>query len=159
MSDNANRRPGEPDDVDREFERIVAGIELEAPDVAESREPRDTASTEDDLPPVSGPVFNPRFSDRMSRDEYEEFGDQVDPDDHFVPPTPPRQRVGPLTWLGWLGAVGAPAFMVLVAIFGWYIPGELAALLVGGFVAGVVYLIMTVSRDPGDGDGDNGAVI
>ena len=158
MSDNAGHRPGEPDDVDKEFERIVAGIELEAPDVVEERERRDTTSTEDDLPPVSGPVFEPRFSDRMSRDDYEEFGEQDDdPDDHFVPPEPTRQRVGPLTWLGWLGAVGAPSFMVLVAIFGWYIPGEFAALLVGCFVAGVVYLIMTMSRDTDDGD--DGAVI
>ena len=160
MSDNADRRPEEPDDVDREFERIVAGIELEAPDVAESREPRDTTSTEDDLPAASGPVFDPRFSDRMSREDHEEFASQadpVDPDDHFVPPDPPRQRMRPLTWLGWLGAVGTPTFMVLVAVFGWYIPGELAAVLVGGFVAGVVYLIMTVSRDPGDWD--DGAVV
>lgn len=160
MSGDEGRRPEEPDDVDREFERIVAGIELEAPDVAESREPRDirdTASTEDNLPPVSGPLFDPRLSDRMSRADYEEFGDEVDPDDHFVPPEPPRQRMRPLTWLGWIGAVGTPMFMVLVAIFGWYIPGELAALLVAGFVAGVVYLIMTTSRDPGDWD--DGAVI
>ncbi|HLR86056.1 MAG TPA: hypothetical protein VK059_13960 [Nocardioidaceae bacterium] len=160
MSSDAGNRPEEPDDVDREFERIIAGIELEAPDVAESREPRDvhdTASTEDNLPPVSGPVFDPRMSDRMSRSDYEEFAEQDDPDDHFVPPVPPRQRMRPLTWLGWLGAVGTPAFMVLVAIFGWYIPGELAALLVCGFVAGVVYLIMTMSRDPDDWD--DGAVI
>ena len=162
VSGSTGRRPGDPDDVDLEFERIVAGLELETPDfddpsASSESSDADTTSTEDDLPPTSGPLFDPRMSDPMSRQDYEDAQDPLDGDDHFIPPDPPKQRMRPLTWLGWLGAVGTPAFMVLVVIFGWYIPGELAAILVGGFVAGVVYLIMTVSRDPGDWD--DGAVI
>lgn len=159
MAADRGRRPEDPDDVDLEFERIVAGLELDPPQLDD---PPTTAGNDDDtdqLPPTSGPLFDPRLSDRLSRQDYEDAQDPVDPDDHFEPPDLPAQRLRPLTWLGWAGAVGTPAFMVLVAVFGWYIPGEFAALLVAAFVAGVVYLIMTTSREPGGDDGDNGAVL
>lgn len=161
MSADRGRRPGDPDDVDLEFERIVAGLELDPPRLDDGP-PASTDAEDPDteqLPPTSGPLFDPRLSDRLSRQDYDDAREPEDPDDHFEPPDPPAQRMRPLTWLGWLGAVGTPAFMVLVAVFGWYIPGEFAAFLVGAFVAGVVYLIMTTSRDPGDDDWDNGAVL
>lgn len=159
MAADRGRRPGDPDDVDLEFERIVAGLELDPPQLDD--EPAETGSDDDtdQLPPTSGPLFDPRLSDRLSRQDYEDAQEPVDPDEHYEPPELPAQRMRPLTWLGWLGAVGTPAFMVLVAIFGWYIPGEFAAVLVAAFVAGVVYLIMTTSREPGGDDGDDGAVI
>ncbi|MGH3360207.1 MAG: hypothetical protein ACRDO7_15500 [Nocardioidaceae bacterium] len=162
MSGERGRRPGDPDDVDLEFERIVAGLELDPPQVeddpATSETPRASDDT-DQLPPTSGPLFDPRMSDRLSREDYDDAREPDEPGEHFEPPDLPAQRMRPLTWLGWIGAVGTPAFMVLVAIFGWYIPGELAALLVAAFVAGVVYLIMTTSRDAGGDDWDDGAII
>ena len=163
MSADRGRRPGDPDDVDLEFERIVAGLDLDQPELDdESPDDSGTGSADSDtdqLPATSGPLFDPRLSDRLSRQDYEDAREPDDPDDHFEPPNLPAQRMRPLTWLGWLGAAGTPAFMVLVAVFGWYIPGEFAAILVAAFVAGVVYLIMTTSRDPGGDDWDDGAVI
>lgn len=160
MSGDAQRRPGDPDDIDLEFERIVAGLELEEPSTDESpssKSDQPDQSDTDDLPATSGPLFEPRLSDPMSAQDHADAREADDEDEHFEPPDPVVSRMRPLTWLGWLGAVGTPAFMVLVAVFGWYIPGELAALLVAGFVAGVVYLIMTMSRDPDDGD--DGAIV
>lgn len=159
MSADPARRPGEPDDIDSEFERIVAGLDLDLEAPTDSSAATDRSDSTDELPPTSGPLFDPRFSDRMSAQDYEDAREPVDPEDHFEPPDPPAPKLRPLTWLGWLGAVGTPIFMALVALFGWYIPGEFAAFLVAAFVAGVVYLIMSTSRDSGPGDGGNGAVV
>lgn len=76
-----------------------------------------------------------------------------DPDDRFVPPVPPplpRPTLDRL--LAWLGVFGAPAVLLVVVVTGLELPGLLGWFLVGSFLVGFGYLVLTMptSRDPGD---------
>lgn len=84
-----------------------------------------------------------------------------DDDDHFVPPVPPPPPKGdPVTRWAWSGVLGGPVFLFATALVGVELPGWLALLVVGGFVAGFVTLVARMRDDPPrDSGGDDGAVV
>lgn len=157
------------DDVDAEFAAIVAAMDLRAPVADDPDQAPDGRAgrrwgrprsdehppPDDVLHPTSGPVFDPRLSDAFGESDR----DPVGPADRFVPPDPgPGERMALPTRLAWVGAVGAPLFLVFLTAFGLYISSTIATLVVAAFVTGVVYLIVSMSRDPRE-DGDDGAVL
>lgn len=100
-------------------------------------------------------LFQPRWDDPLNTEAgYDDEG-------HFVPPTPPPPPVPPpRRRLAWAGLFGAPLVMLLAVVLGWSLPEWFLLLLAGGFVGGFVYLVATMpKRGPGDGSGDDGAVV
>jgi hypothetical protein len=85
--------------------------------------------------------------------------DRDDPEEHFVPPEPPPVPRGtPARRLAWTGLFAPPLVMILAVVFRWVFPTVLTMALVSAFVGGFVFLVCTMPRDRGDGDGD-GAVV
>jgi hypothetical protein len=80
---------------------------------------------------------------------------------HFVPPPPPPIPVpDPRRRLAWAGLFGSPLLMLVAVVLGWSLPGWLMFGLAGSFAGGFVYLVATMpNRRPGDGSGDDGAVV
>ena len=66
-------------------------------------------------------------------------------------------RPGLIGALGWLGAVGAPLFQLIAALFWRSVPAIIVGLSVISFIAGFVTLVMRMP-DRHDGDAD-GAVV
>lgn len=112
---------------------------------------------EEPEPPTdpSPPVRDPRFRDTLDSDAT--WNDEG----HFVPPVPPPPPpLEPRRKLAWMGLFGFPALMLAAVLFGWRLPDWVELGLVVGFTAGFGYLVATMPRGrPGDGSGDNGAVV
>ena len=71
-----------------------------------------------------------------------------------MPVLDPRRR------LAWAGLFGSPVIMLLVVVLGWRLPDWAMFGLSVAFAGGFVYLVATMSnRRPGDGPGDDGAVV
>jgi len=149
MSDPAERPSEPPDDVDAAFEAIVAGF-----DDGSSPQPET-----DDL----------RDDDRPSDGDTGGWGDLVpeptppppDPEETFEPPVPPPlPRADALTWLAWIGAVGAPAIYLLLSAAGWTWQGWQIGLVLVGFLGGFALLVSRMREDsPDDHDPGKGAVV
>lgn len=74
-----------------------------------------------------------------------------DPDDSYVPPpAPPIPRPPTDRLLAWIGVLGAPIAMLLVAVVQVSLPGWAGLLLVGSFVGGFLYLVFRTPRSPRD---------
>ncbi len=143
----------QPDDLDETFARIVADYD-NVPDRVHdvpwpSQEDVDEGAALPNVP--LGETYDTAASWRSS---WEDEG-------HFVPPTPPPMpRPRPKTLMAWLGVFGAPIGFVLAALAGFVLPRLLTGALLVAFVAGIVFLIATMSRAPGEGyDPDDGAVV
>jgi hypothetical protein len=80
---------------------------------------------------------------------------------HFVPPNPPPVHVSdPRRRLAWTGLFGSPFVMLVAVVLGWRLPDWIMFGLACGFAGGFVYLVATMpKRRPGDGSGDDGAVV
>lgn len=82
--------------------------------------------------------------------------DDEDEEGGFVPEDLPSLRNSePAIVLSWIGAAGAPLFLVFASIFWRSVPMTLVLCAVAAFVAGVGYLIyrLPAHRDHDDGDG------
>jgi hypothetical protein len=100
-------------------------------------------------------LFRPSWNDPLDTEaSWEDEG-------HFVPPVPPPPpEPEPRRKAAWMGLFGAPTIMLVAVVLGWSLPGWITAGLAAGFVGGFVYLVATMpNRYPGDGSGDNGAVV
>lgn len=83
----------------------------------------------------------------------------LDPEEHFVPPTPPPAPPprGP-RGAAWLGLLGAPTTVLVFVLLGITLPTWAAFLLFCAFVGGFGYLVATMRK--GDDDPWNdGAVV
>lgn len=92
----------------------------------------------------------------IAADEQQVF---LDPEEHFVPPTPPPAPPprGP-RGAAWLGLLGAPAAVMVFILLGITLPSWAAFLLFCAFVGGFGYLVATMRK--GDDDPWNdGAVV
>ena len=100
-------------------------------------------------------LFRPAWSDPLETEA------TWDDEGHFVPPSPPPVRVlDPRRRAAWAGLFGSPFLMLVAVVLGWRLPDWLMLGLAAGFVGGFVYLIATMpNRRPGDGSGDDGAVV
>jgi hypothetical protein len=149
--------PGDRDDVDRQWQEIVAGLgplDLSARDAdwldsppAPAAPGPDAVAPDRGEPTTPGGGWGPRDH-------------AVDEDDgDFVPPEPPALGSGnPAIVLSMIGVAGAPAALLLAAILWPSVPGVVLGLLVAGFVAGAVGLFFALPRDADrDGPGDDGA--
>jgi len=85
---------------------------------------------------------------------YDELDARVEPQDRFVPPTPPpAPRLELPHHLPWLGVLGIPVLLLVLLLAGVDLPSWLGYLLVSGFVGSFVYLVLTMKpggRDPWD---------
>jgi hypothetical protein len=160
--------PERPEDVDEAFARLVA--DFDAPHrgdgedtpwpASEDVDDEPTQPVEDEEPAqpedlLVGPGYATSGPDPLDTEAtWEDEG-------HFVPPEPPPiPRPTPLRLAAWLGVLVGPVVLTVVAALGWWIPDLVMALLVVGFVGGVVYLIATMGDEPRDPYGpDNGAVV
>jgi len=148
----------QPDDLDETFARIVADYDAlpdqgsraswpASEDVHETSAP--LAASPPPVPPAGQSSTDPLNTTATWEDE-----------GHFVPPpAPPLPRLAPLTLAAWCGVLGAPAAFLLTAVVGWVPPRLVTAALVLGFVAGIVLLIATTTRDGNRHDPDDGAVV
>ena len=85
--------------------------------------------------------------------------DQVDPDDEFVPPTPPPVPRPPVDrLLAWIGVFGVPTLVLFCIVAGISVPAWFGLLLAAGFIGGFGYLVMRMSDEPRD-PWDDGAVL
>lgn len=100
-------------------------------------------------------LFRPAWSDPLDTEA------TWDDEGHFVPPEPPPPpRAEPRRRAAWFGLFGSPTLMLVAVVLGWSLPSWVTAGLAAGFVGGFVYLVATMpNRHPGDGSGDNGAVV
>jgi hypothetical protein len=80
--------------------------------------------------------------------------DEPDGDGEFVPeePDPVLAGADPASVVAWVGALGAPAGLLLSALFWRGIPAWAIAALVASFIASVGYLIMRLPRDKDEDD-------
>ncbi|MEX0427444.1 hypothetical protein AB3X52_07435 [Nocardioides sp. DS6] len=94
------------------------------------------------------------FDSDADPDDPDSEDDLVPDDEAFVPPRPDLPHTTPERFLAWLGVLGSPVLaIVLVTIYtitGFVFPSWVIALLVLAFLGGFGYLIVTMSRDPGD---------
>jgi hypothetical protein len=93
--------------------------------------------------PVAGVVAEPSFIDREP--------------EHFEPPEPPPlPEVDRINRFAWVGVIGGPAVLLLLALTGYAAPGWLAPVAVASFIGGFVTL---VARAKGRDSDDDGAVV
>jgi hypothetical protein len=82
-----------------------------------------------------------------------------EPEDHYVPPTPPPlPRPEPPRLLAWLGLFGVPIFVLVCLLTRLDLPTWMGLLLMVWFVGGFVYLVASMRPSAGD-DYDDGAVL
>jgi len=95
--------------------------------------------------PAPAEPFQPTHDDLDAR---------VEPEERFVPPTPPpAPRLELPHHLPWLGVLGIPVLLLVLLLAGVDLPSWLGYLLVSGFVGSFVYLVLTMKpggRDPWD---------
>ncbi len=115
-----------------------------------------TAPPSVEEPEQPGPFREP---DRDVEPEPEEREPAPGTEDRFVPPPPaPLPRTTPVRLAAWTGVLGAPLAMLVLAVVGLRPPTWLTLVLCFAFVAGFVYLISTMGREPRD-PWDDGAVV
>ncbi|TQL69266.1 hypothetical protein FB381_3171 [Nocardioides albertanoniae] len=109
-----------------------------------------------DETPVAPSIFEQKIDIVEPVDEPDPYEDMWRDDDegYVPPPPPPLPRTTPARFLAWLGVLGAPvavlALIVVTQVSGrsfssWVIGGLVAA-----FLAGFVYLLVTMSNEPRD---------
>lgn len=116
------------------------------------------AVLDDDIPDLTGTfegsadAFVVHFGDGVGDD-----GEPVyleDLERYVPPPPPPIPRTTPVRFLAWLGVLGTPVLAVLLVtihtVTGFSFPSWLIAFLVLAFLGGFGYLLVTMSREPGD---------
>jgi len=157
-----------PDDA--EWARIVASLRApdsegpaDWPDV-ENTDRDDEQDTEEwdngDVQPEPARSSNePVIIWRGSSEDIDAEIERAVPDEHFVPPEPPPlPRADALTWAAWIGVIGSPLLLLLVAALG--IASRVVLFVcVAGFVAGIAVLITRMRTQHDPSDPDDGAVV
>lgn len=114
-------------------------------------------------PPTSDAPFGGRFGDPRTFLVPPEGQPATPPaagdEEGFVPPPPPPlPRLEPDRMLAWTGVLGSPVVLLCALVFSLSVPAWLGYLLVGGFVGGFIYLVVTMPREPRD-PWDDGAQV
>ena len=174
MSAPPPERDGDRDAVEAAWAEIVARWDAEAPPVGAW-----PAQEDDDSPgpPGEAPESGDRRLQGWAQDQPADRGRErvlpagprdsppppegLDDDagEHFVPPEPPPMpRAGWRGWLPWVGVLGAPVLLLVLVLAGQRPSGTPLLLLVAGFVAGFLTLVVRLPTSR-DGDDDDGAVV
>ncbi|MGH8870044.1 MAG: hypothetical protein ACRDYU_18905 [Actinomycetes bacterium] len=162
------------DTADAEWDALVAAFD--APAAGESRPWPAAEDVEEDSEPGAGETGTPRAVQHSEPPQAEPpqaeppgaeppYVESSHPDNddehHFIPPTPPPlPRGDALTRWSWAALLGTPVFLFAATLFGVDLPEELILLVVAGFVAGFVTLVVRMKdRPPSDSGPDDGAVV
>ncbi|TNM45101.1 hypothetical protein FHP29_04635 [Nocardioides albidus] len=139
----------DPDYDDAAWRAIVDNygerVELEQAD-----EPPDAPSVRDAEDEAYDRAHDGAYDGADERYEERYDGEPVE-EDRFVPepappvPVPPADRL-----LAWLGVFGSPTVLLVCLVLGIGLPTWLGWLLVGGFVGGFCYLVITTPGSPRD---------
>lgn len=137
-----------PEEVDRQFEQIVAGF-------GPWQDARGSSgiTLDDSTEAAAGPVPTPRS---WGPRDYAVEEDTRD----FVPPDPPALGSGrPAVVLSMVAVAGAPAVLLLASVLWRGMPALMVGVLVAVFVAGAAGLFLTLprERDRRDQGPDDGA--
>ncbi len=111
-------------------------------------------------PPAPAAEPEPQAEPTPEPIEWEEPADWQDEDRYVPPPPPPVQRPRGWRLVAWLGVLGVPLSLVLIAAFHIVVPAWGGVLALGWFIGGFGYLVSQM-RGPDDPDSgwDNGAVL
>jgi hypothetical protein len=90
------------------------------------------------------------------RAEPEDVDDE--PEDDFVPPTPPPlPKLPPDRLLAWAGLFGSPTVLLVCVVFNVFLPPLLGYLLVASFIGGFLYLVVKMPHRDDIDPWDDGA--
>lgn len=166
--DEGDAAPGQaPDDGDRP-PRHLADDADDAGDAADDGDARDTGDPGDrarlvrpaaPAEPAAEDVPDPDWFATPRRAEEDEPAElRALGEEGFVPADPaplPRDVVG---WAAWIAVVGAPLFLLVVALAWDDVPALLTAITAGVFIAGFATLVVRLPSRRDDDD-DDGAVV
>lgn len=164
----AGDRPDAPS-----IDRAVHSREpIEPSSMREQGDSTDLADPDDLAPPRSGDSPDPMRRGR--RDHPSGTGPRrwnrrlrgpSDPDaeagDHYVPPPPPAlPESNAITVMGWVGVLGAPAFVLIASLLGFDLGAVALLACLGVFLGGFAVLLLGAQdRPPTDSGWDDGAVL
>lgn len=143
---------------------LVARLEetphgADAEDTNERVEPEHSAGAQEDISDqdrVRAIFNNQPFRSAAGPRDYTPT--EEDEPEGYEPPEPPRLGVGePLLVLAWLGAVGGPLALLLIALFWRSVPATVMLGVIALFVASVVFLILRLPKHR-DANDDGAAV-
>lgn len=153
----------EPEDQDAQWQAIVEsyGDHPEFPDPGPDHGPADETGHGTDRPPEPDrltSLFRPAW--RIEEPPADEDDLWSDADTYVPPPAPPVTRPRGWRLVAWMGVLGVPLAMVLVAVFRWHLPSWCGVLALAWWIGGFGYLVSQM-RGPDDPDSgwDNGAVV
>ncbi len=110
----------------------------------------------DEQPPAAPPPPRAVEPVPVARDA----GDDVEPEERFVPPEPPpAPRLPAAKRAAWLGVVGSPVLLLGAMLLSLDVPRLIGWALVAGFVGGFGYLVWTMPRREDRDPFDDGAQI
>jgi hypothetical protein len=154
LENGASSDPGDPTDIDAEFARIVAGL-----DVADPGSPARTPWPVTPATPPATTGWEIVGSARHDQPEEPPPSASLE-DEHFVPPPPPPvPRGDALSRFAWLGLLGVPIIGLICIVLGVQLEGWQALLLAGAFVGGFVTLVIRMGNRDVDDDPQDGAVL
>ena len=87
--------------------------------------------------------------------------DRNDDEGHYEPPPPPPlPKTDTSTKIAWAALFGGPAYLLLAALFDWYMQGWVLFAAVACFIGGFVALVVRMGDGPPNDSGwDDGAVV
>ena len=112
----------------------------------------------DEEPPAEPPTEQrlERFFAPLPQPEAQAVDDE--PEDEFVPPTPPPlPKLPPDRLLAWLGLFGSPTVLLVCVVLNVHLVPWLGYLLVAAFIGGFVYLVVKMPRRDDIDPWDDGA--
>ncbi len=151
--------PSGPEDQDAQWQAIVEGYG----DHPEFPGPRPDAGSDPGPDPAPDPdrlasLFRPAW---RPEEPPEDEGDLWSDSDTYVPPPPPPVP-RPRGWrlVAWLGVLGVPLSLVVIAVLRIVVPTWCGVLALAWFIGGFGYLVSQM-RGPDDPDSgwDDGAVL
>ena len=99
-----------------------------------------------------------RFFVPLPQPDVDEVDDE--PEDRFVPPTPPPlPKLPPDRLLAWLGLFGSPSVLLICVVLNIHLPPWIGYLLVASFIGGFLYLVVKMPRRDDIDPWDDGARI
>ncbi|MGN0064002.1 MAG: hypothetical protein ACI379_07145 [Nocardioides sp.] len=96
-------------------------------------------------------VVIPDAQAHPDRDHVAEREARIERSEGFVPPAPPP--LPPTSWprlVAWAGAIGVPLVLLVAMFAGLTLPRVVLGIAMGWFVAGFMFLVATMSREPRD---------
>ena len=119
-------------------------------------EPVADAAADPPADPVADPPAEPRLERLFTPVPQPEVDSE--PEDDFVPPTPPPlPKLPPDRLLAWLGLFGSPTFLLVCVVLNVHLPPWLGYLLVASFIGGFLYLVVKMPRRDDIDPWDDGA--